>query len=220
MASQPAASKKSCFCNHCRGEYSRRALDEHFLCATCRALPGVQGYRDPNKRGLENGGPEYWDRHKGQLNIVDDGEQPAVGARTPTFSRVVCEQWDEATGAFVVVPMPAEAPLGGTVEAWRLDLLAARELSAGVKVALVRLSLYGDYTSGGNIFPSQRELADKIGLTVKPTRRLLATARHRGWVRVIAVERWTGQTFERTSNTYQLCWPDGRRLAQSDNKRG
>src|SRR5688572_28369015 len=64
--------KKPCFCNNCREPFTRRELDSHFLCTTCRTRPDVRGHRDPNKRGLAAGSPAYYNDTLGQLRLVTD----------------------------------------------------------------------------------------------------------------------------------------------------
>lgn len=209
------------FCNHCHTSAPRRDLDPHFLCAACRQIPGVTGYRDPSKRGLDAGTPDYWERTRDQLNIVADEESTPVPATTSpaTSKRVVCEVWDPVREEFVETD-PEPAPPGGTLRAWRRDVFAASGLESDVKLILLALAEAADWsgdTEGGNAFPSQRTLARRLGWTTWRVQSRLQRARP--WVQVWAVEVPIGDTFVRTSNLYRLRWPDGRRMPLTDAKR-
>lgn len=214
-------STKGTFCNHCHTPTPRRDLDEHFLCAACRQLPGVTGYRDPNRRGLDAGTPDYWERTRDQLHVITDEESAPVSA-TKSLAKakqVVCEVWDPVRQDFVQTD-PEPEPPSGTLREWRRDVFAAPGLESDVKLILLALGEAADWsgdTEGGNAFPSQRTLARRLGWTMWRVQTRLQRAGL--WVRVWAVEVPTGDTFVRTSNLYQLRWPDGRQMPRTDEKR-
>src|SRR5712671_2019030 len=158
MATKTRDATATCVCNHCNTPQHRRDLDRHFLCAECRKLPGVTGYRDPNKRGLDSGGPEYWADTLAQLNIVGDevAEQPTIAAASTPAKR---------SGQLT------------QVEQWR-DSVCTSTLMPEVKLMLLRAEqLYGDYGTGASIFPPERELAAALGGTQKQLRRWLRLGR-------------------------------------------
>src|SRR5213075_3287348 len=74
MSGQSVTSKNSCFCHHCKKDgFNRRDLNRWFLCKECAEMPGVQGYHKVSERGLDSGAPDYWNKTRSQLHVVDDG---------------------------------------------------------------------------------------------------------------------------------------------------
>jgi hypothetical protein len=218
---QKRSTRSGTYCNHCREAFPLRDLDQHFLCATCRTIPGVKGYRDPNKRGLDTGTPAYWEATKHQLNIVTDdapASTPPVDP-APAEKRIKRETWDEGRGAFVVT-YPDPEPPGGTLAQWRHDVFAA-DLTSDTKLLLLALAESADWsgpTEGGNCFPSLSTLKARLNWTTWRVRKELERATD--WVQVSEVARVTPRgTFVRTSNLYQLRWPDGRHLPAGGEKR-
>ena len=192
---------KPCYCNHCNEPHHRRELDAHFLCPKCRALPGVRGYRDPNKRGLE--------------------KQGAAGLTTAEWldeTSVLVEE--DGVFRYKNKPEPAKddrereiTSPGRTISQWRRAVLADPALPAELKVLLVRLSLSGDWKTGANIWPSHDTLAEMIGRTAKQVRTWLADAQRRGW---IAITPRTPKGRGQTSNLYVLRWPEPLALGEHD----
>ncbi len=221
MATKTAS--KTCFCNHCKKDgFKRSQLNEELLCATCAAIPGVRGWRDPNKRGLQSGSQAYWDATKGQLHVIGD-EQPSPASPGASGAKhLTVERWDDGSGAFVVEydgPAPLEEP-GGTLEQWRKNVFASQDVNSDAKVLLLKLADHADWTAltvGGNCFPSISTLAEALGWTKARVLRSIEGVRG-SWVTVHGVERWNGRTIERTSNLYELRWPDGRRLRHVDKR--
>jgi len=203
------------FCNHCNKSADKRSdLDARLLCAQCRTIPGVRGYRDPSKRGLEGGSPEYLKHNPIRNVITDDG---VAAGRVEMVAR-----WDAATGNVTVVPK-APAIIGGTLKQWRLDAFRADALNSDAKLLLIKLADHADYdtepTPGGNCFPSVSTLAKELGWPETRVRRTIDEVCH-AWLLIAEVERVVGDgTFVRTSNQYLLRWPDGRQLSGARNKR-
>jgi len=177
-------SKKTCHCNHCDKPFARRELDAHFLCATCRVIPGVSGYRDPSKRGLESGSPEYWEQTKHQLNIVRD-DDPAP--TSPTTSD---------TGA-------RPAKLLSEVEKWKADVFAA-PIDSDLKLYLLWLLTCADYGTAVNIFPGRDAIAAALKWSTKKVRSVEKEAVKAGWIRT---HQRLSQGWRRATMLYQLLRP-------------
>ena len=77
-------------------------------------------------------------------------------------------------------------------------------LRPGVKWVLTVLSRYGD-KDGQNIFPSQRELAYRAGLTPKTVNHALQFAEAQGWIIRNLVDRPNGRGYK--SHRYTLSVP-------------
>jgi hypothetical protein len=201
---------RSLYCNRCKQTPAhRRDLDERWLCAKCRVIPGVTGYRDPKMVGIKGGSPEYLKLNPITSIITDDAPAPNAGVRHWT---------EDADGN--VIPNRSEI-LGGTLRAWRGDVFAAR-VASDVKVLLLKLADHADYdtepTPGGNCFPSLRTLAEELGWPATRVRRTIAAARY-SWLLIVEVEVSVGDGIKRASNQYLLRWPDGRQLSTANNKR-
>ncbi len=182
---------RACFCNHCRKELDRRQLNHRFLCGDCATIPGVQGYRDPRKRGLESGSAEYWKAYEHSLNIVRDEWPSGVGqAAAPTEGAA---RGDSKRGR------------ASYLREWQVGMLAEPNLDADVKVVLIRLSLFADWKTGANCWPSHKTLALGVGHTVKQVRNLLTAAERSGW---IAVKPRQQKGRGRTTNLYELRKPE------------
>ncbi len=217
MASQ-AKQTSRLYCNHCKLPAGKRSdLDAHLLCATCRVVPGVRGWRDPKTRGIESGSPAYLKQNPIRNIITDDITDDAPPTSTIVSAGV--RTWTEDADGNVI-PTTPERP-GGTLQGWR-EAVFASKVCDRVKVLLLKLADCADYdtepTPGGNCFPSLRKLAEALGWSVTRVRRTITEARYE-WLLVCEVEVAVGDGIERTSNQYLLCWPDGRRLSMADNKR-
>ena len=187
-----AQAKKNCFCNHCKNEFARRELDAHFLCVTCRAIPGVGGYRDVSKRGIDSGSPAYWEATKDQLNIVGADEDMARRPPTKTQERVPAP-----------ITKPRDERPQTEFQKWRLSVYAS-SLAADVKLCLLCLAEWGDYETGANIFPSEQAIAAALGLTRWQVRRLLRLGRD--WAVPLRTKRQKGSRGD-SVNLYQLRRP-------------
>ena len=68
-----------------------------------------------------------------------------------------------------------------------LALLAvlASALPDAVKVALIRLSMFGDWKTGANVWPSYETLGTAIGRSRKQAWYLLQRAAHLGWLQIV-----------------------------------
>jgi hypothetical protein len=183
------APRKNCTCNNCHEPFRRRELDSHFLCATCRTIPGVSGYRDPAKRGLESGSQAYWDRTATQLNIVRDGDEPP-----PSSPATSNEPPSEG----------AERPkLHSEVATWIDDVFGA-PIESDVKVYLLALQKCADYGTAANIFPGRDAIAAKLNWSTKKVRNVEAQAIKAGWIRTHQRLR---NGWRRSSMLYQLLRP-------------
>ena len=213
------------YCNNCRRSVAhKRDLDERWLCVECRVLPGVRGYQDPNKRGLQSGSLAYWEATKGQLTVVGDDEPVARAPAAPSHQRrVTVERIDEVSGEITVEfdgPEPPEQ-LGGTLKSWRKDVFAAKQ-SSDRKVLCLALAEWAQWsgpTEGGNVFPSVSEVAKKLGWARTRVHRTIQEVRG-AWITVVEVEAVNEKTGDiiRLSNHYTLRWPDGRRLSGYDKR--
>ncbi len=193
-ATSTTPKRSSCFCNHCNTPAKRTELDGRFLCATCRTIPGIRGYRDPNKRGLErdiNGrnSVDYWNATRHQLNVVTEDNPAPVTPRPP------------------VDPEPAAKPQRALteVEKWR-DAVSVSALLPEVKLCLLRLEqLWGDYRTGASICPTEQAIAAALGCTRWQVRRFLRLAG--GWVALLPLKR--RRSGENSVHLYQLRRPVG-----------
>ncbi len=77
-------------------------------------------------------------------------------------------------------------------------------LRLGPKYVLTTLARYGD-AMGNDIFPSQREIAFRAGLTTKTVNKSLIRAEKEGWI--IRYEQGSRRGYRR--HTYELCIPAG-----------
>ena len=77
-------------------------------------------------------------------------------------------------------------------------------LRPGVKWVLTVLSRYGDKV-GQNIFPSQRELAYRAGVSPKTVNKALQLAEREGWIIRTLVDRPNGRGYK--SHSYSLAIP-------------
>jgi hypothetical protein len=92
-----------------------------------------------------------------------------------------------------------------TAMEWR-DLILSRfcDLTPAQKVVLVNMCLYGKKW-GEDIFPSQREIAFRAGVSPQCVNNTMKTAEREGWI--IRHMLGTGQGFKRT--VYELAIPAG-----------
>ena len=77
-------------------------------------------------------------------------------------------------------------------------------LPTGTKWALTVLSRYGD-KDGQNIFPSQRELAYRAGVSLKTVNHALQLADNEGWIRRKVMGSQNGKGYKR--HVYELAVP-------------
>ena len=77
-------------------------------------------------------------------------------------------------------------------------------LRPGAKWVLTVLSRYGD-KDGQNIFPSQRELAYRAGVSPKTVNKALQLAEAKGWIIRTLVDRPNGRGYK--SHSYSLAVP-------------
>jgi len=77
-------------------------------------------------------------------------------------------------------------------------------LPIGTKWVLTVLSRYGD-KDGRNIFPSQRELAYRAGVSPKTVNKALQLAEREGWIIRTLVDRPNGRGYK--SHSYSLTIP-------------
>jgi hypothetical protein len=186
--------RRGCFCSHCRRDgFHRREMtitpSGYWLCSACDGLTTAR--ESTAMRAASN---EYWDKIKPHLRIVDDGgADPASAPAGPTAS----------------APPKARPKRSRAFRQWQLDVLAARDLSGEVKIVLLRLAMYADWTTGANAWPCLDVLAAAIGRSPKQLRRLLADPTVLAWV-TVERRRLRGR---QTSNAYHFCWPDGRTVA-------
>ena len=73
-----------------------------------------------------------------------------------------------------------------------------------LKVTLTVLSLFGD-KDGENIYPSQRELAYRAGVSPKTVNHAMQTAEEKGWIIRTLVDRPNGRGYR--SHSYSLTIP-------------
>ncbi len=74
----------------------------------------------------------------------------------------------------------------------------------GPKLVLTTLARYGD-AMGNDIFPSQREIAFRAGVTSKTVNKSLKRAEKEGWI--VRYEQGSRRGYRR--HTYELCIPAG-----------
>lgn len=207
------APPKNCTCNNCHEPFARRALDSHFLCATCRTIPGVKGYRDPTKRGLESGSPAYWDGTLGQLRMVTDaGLVDGHGRLIESYATNGAERVDP-TNASAPLQEPAngvpteskhtESAPANEFAKWRAAVYSSPRLDDDVRLLLIRQADQADFLTGGNCFERQTTLAAALGVTVYEIRRRQAIAIEQGWMRLLPMV----VGFRRSSSLIQFLRP-------------
>ena len=93
----------------------------------------------------------------------------------------------------------------GTAMEWR-NIIGSPfcPLRPGPKLVLTTLARYGD-AMGNDIFPSQREIAFRAGVTSKTVNKSLIRAEKEGWI--IRYEQGSRRGYRR--HTYELCIPAG-----------
>jgi len=93
----------------------------------------------------------------------------------------------------------------GTAMEWR-NIIGSPfcPLSSGPKHVLTTLARYGD-AMGNDIFPSQREIAFRAGVTSKTVNKSLKRAEKEGWI--IRYEQGSRRGYRR--HTHELCIPAG-----------
>lgn len=195
--------RKTCTCNNCDEPFARRELDSCFLCATCRTIPGVSGYRDPSKRGIQTGSPAYWERTKNQLNIVRDDEPIPTSPAASRSSDVEQSRKPDEDRTSDTGDRPARRL--SEVEKWLEDVFRA-PIESDVKVYLLRLQKCADYGTAVNIFPGRDAIAAALGWSTKKVRNVEAQAIKAGWIRTHHRLR---NGWRRTSMLYQLLRPEG-----------
>jgi hypothetical protein len=177
--SSAAATPKTLYCNHCKQPaQKRRDLDERWLCGTCRGIPGVRGYEDPLTRGLRGGSAGYWERTKGQLNIIGGDELATAPAAATSATVDEFGLWQQDVRTSTLDPM----------------------LKMYLVVGLVQ---FADWETGANCFASLGKQAAALGLTIMQVRRLRRLSIAAGWIRVHRmVSHW-----RRTSDLHQFIRP-------------
>ena len=201
---------KGCWCNHCRAAKTRRDLDEHFLCATCRAIPGVRGYRDPSKRGLERDGNgrntvDYWNATLHQLTIVGDDEGE------PTAAAPATSQPDQSK------QRPKRLKKQVTVwEEYRGAVLERPDLTYADKLVFIELARWADHDDGGNCAPTLADIAKRYGRPIQWAKLHVRRLRVRGVIEVIPLRsrrgwaqnlyRFIGHGFEGPNEHGKLSW--------------
>jgi hypothetical protein len=104
-------------------------------------------------------------------------------------------------GSVLYEPIPWES----AVEWRRIVGSPFCPLRNGTKWVLTVLSRYGD-SDGLNIYPSQRELAYRAGVSVKTANHALQHAEEEGWIVRRLVDRPNGRGYK--SHVYELTIPD------------
>jgi hypothetical protein len=208
--------RRSLYCNHCKQPAARRSdLNDRLLCATCATIPGVPGYWNPSKRGLDPrygtnlNGDAYWRANEEALrrSIVSDEPNEPAGA-TPAPS--------QSSGTPAPRQRKPQTATQARFKAWTHDVSAAHNLSGDAKNLARVIGDRADFRTGDNAWPALATLATNTGGTVKRVKRLVRELVTAGWVEVVH-RRLKGR---HTSNRYALRWPDGRTVVPVEHESG
>jgi len=153
------------YCNYCKQPAEKRGdLDERWLCATCRAIPGVRGWEDPKTRGIRGGSAEYMARTAHRLNVVtDDAPAPTPSASTPPT-------WKE----------------------FQALTRAQTDLTTGDKLMFVEVARHADYKTGANCAPPIAKMAAALSKSPRWVKLHLQRLRHAGVFQTIPLRSQHG----------------------------
>jgi hypothetical protein len=200
------------YCNNCKAPAERRTdLDTFWRCPACVAL-GAPGYHEVRKRGLEHGGPNYYNHALPHLRVVDtDSGEVTTGdawaaRRASSPSKPTPHQGPKAPSGKPGRAKATPSPL----KQWVRDVTAARTLSDRAKLLARVVADHADWATGANAWPDQRTLAAMLGWERRQVRRVLVEVA--AWI-VVRSRRRAGGKY--TSHEYLLGWPDGRQLVPS-----